>query len=90
MSINGKLLCTIYHSLGAEWNDEAVFTCVTEDGDRVSAQLTVLVPQKKAKVEKKKLVVKKVEFNEKASETIVDNLFDRRPQVVEGLSDVSH
>ena len=76
-------------NLGAEWNDEAVFSCVTEDGDRMQAQLTVLVPQKKPKVEKKKLVIKKVEFNEKASNDLVDSFFAPKPEVdADTMSDV--
>ena len=82
-----------YVGLDAQWNDEAEFSCVTEDGERVKAQLTVLTTNKKPKkVEKKKLVIKKVEFNEKASEELVDRIFDRNdaPGDDEKMSEVRY
>ena len=52
--------------------------------------MTVLVPQKKKKVEKKKVVIKKVEFNEKASNDLVDSFFAEKPAVdADKMSDVS-
>ena len=43
--------------LGAQWNDEAVFTCQTEDGESTSAKLCVTVQERKQtrKVQKPKL-----------------------------------
>ena len=63
--------------LDAQWSDDAVFTCVTEDDEKCSAKLDVIMQEKKVKkVEKPKEVIKKVEFDDKKSYEMVDQLFE--------------
>ena len=49
---------------------------MTEDGERASANLTVLCSARKPKPVKKKMVIKKIEFDEKASFGLIDKIFD--------------
>ena len=63
--------------LDAQWSDDAVFTCVTEDDEKCSAKLDVIMQEKKVKkVEKPKEVIKKVEFDDKKSYEMVEQLFE--------------
>ena len=62
----------------AQWNDEAIFTCVTEDDEKTATKLTVKVAEKKPKKVEKKVEVKKVEFDDKKSYALVDSLFEQK------------
>ena len=65
--------------LGVQANDEAEFSCVTEDGERLKTQLTVLTTNKRKERKKKEIVIKKVEFNEAASNKLVEDMFAEKP-----------
>ena len=70
-----KLILSFF--VGAEWNDEATFSCVTEDGEKSSAKLSVILAEKKKKVEKpKKVEEKRIEFDDKKSYSLVESLFE--------------
>ena len=64
---------------GVQANDEAEFACVTEDGERLKTQLTVLTSNKRKERKKKEIVIKKVEFNEAASNKLVEDMFADKP-----------
>jgi len=66
----------------AQWSDDAVFTCVTEDDEKCSAKLDVIMQEKKVKkVEKPKEVIKKVEFDDKKSYEMVESLFELKVKI---------
>merc|ERR1739848_463115 len=70
--------------MDAQWSDDAVFTCVTEDDEKCSAKLDVIMQEKKVKkVEKPKEVIKKVEFDDKKSYEMVESLFELKTSPAE-------
>ena len=80
VSKNRKLKSRKLIFQGAEWNDEATFSCVTEDDEKTSAKLSVILAEKKKKVEKpKKVEEKRIEFDDSKSYNLVDSLFEVKP-----------